>query len=67
MTQLLAEVPLFAGLGAEELELLAGCASNVRFDAGEVLFREGDAADTFYVIRSGTRRARDASCRPAAG
>jgi CRP-like cAMP-binding protein len=38
----------------EELELLAGCASNVRFEAGDVLFREGDQANTFYVIRHGT-------------
>jgi CRP/FNR family cyclic AMP-dependent transcriptional regulator len=50
----LAEVPFFAGMGAERLALLAGCASNVGFTAGEVLFREGDAADTFYVIRRGT-------------
>lgn len=51
---LLAEVPLFAGLGAEELQLLAGCASNVRFDAGQLVFREGNPAETFYVVRSGT-------------
>jgi CRP-like cAMP-binding protein len=41
------------GLDAESLELLAGCASNVAFDEGEVLFREGDEANTFYVIRGG--------------
>lgn len=51
---LLAEVPLFEGLAADELELLAGCASNVRFQQGQLLFREGDAADTFYVVRHGT-------------
>jgi CRP-like cAMP-binding protein len=51
---LLAEVPLFEGLAADELELLAGCASNVRFRPGELLFREGEAADTFYVLRHGT-------------
>ena len=50
----LAEVPLFAGMGAERLELLAGCASNVHFEPGEVLFREGDEANAFYVIRGGT-------------
>jgi len=50
----LADVPLLSGMRAEDLELVAGCASNVRFEAGTVLFREGDAADTFYVIRSGT-------------
>jgi CRP-like cAMP-binding protein len=50
----LAEVPLLAGMSTEELELLAGCASNVRFEAGDVIFREGDPADTFYVLRQGT-------------
>jgi CRP/FNR family transcriptional regulator, cyclic AMP receptor protein len=47
-------VPVFGGLGPEQLTLLAGCASNVRFRDGEVLFREGDAADTFYVVRHGS-------------
>ena len=51
---LLAEVPVFEGLGGRELETVAGCGRNVRFDAGAQLFREGDAADTFYVIRHGS-------------
>ena len=51
---ILTEVPLFAGLKPAELELLAGCAKNVRFTEGEVLFREGDPADTFYVVRHGS-------------
>ena len=51
---ILTEVPLFVGMDPEELELLAGCAKNARFTEGEVLFREGDPADTFYVIRHGT-------------
>ena len=50
----LGEVPLLADLPAEQLELLAGCASNVHVDAGAVLFREGDPADVFYVVREGT-------------
>jgi CRP/FNR family transcriptional regulator, cyclic AMP receptor protein len=51
--ELLTEVPLFAGLAPERVALLAGCASNARFCAGETLFREGEHADTFYVIRHG--------------
>jgi len=51
---MLAEVPLLAGLEPEALALIAGCASNVRFDEGDVLFREGDEADVFYVIRHGS-------------
>jgi CRP/FNR family transcriptional regulator, cyclic AMP receptor protein len=54
LEEVLAEVPFLAGLGAEQLELLAGCARNVHFDDGELLFREGDQADTFYVVRQGS-------------
>jgi CRP-like cAMP-binding protein len=51
---LLHEVPLFEGLAPEALELIAGCGKNVRFLEGEVIFREGDEANTFYVVRHGT-------------
>jgi CRP/FNR family transcriptional regulator, cyclic AMP receptor protein len=51
---ILAEVPLLEGLESDVLTLLAGCASNVHFDEGTVLFRQGDPADAFYAIRHGT-------------
>jgi len=54
LENVLAEVPLFEGLDDADLELLAGCAGNVHFEAGERLFREGDPADTFYVVRHGS-------------
>jgi CRP-like cAMP-binding protein len=47
------EVPLFRGLSPAELELVAGCGSNVRFQEGELLFRDGEDADSFYIIRHG--------------
>ena len=53
LDELLTEVPLFEGMSDPELELLAGCASNVRFREGEQVFREGQPADTFYVVRHG--------------
>jgi CRP/FNR family transcriptional regulator, cyclic AMP receptor protein len=43
----------FAGLDSAYLSLLAGCASNEFFPAGSFLFREGDPAQTFYLIREG--------------
>jgi CRP-like cAMP-binding protein len=51
--QLLAEHPFFAGLDEGVLALLAGCAENAHFRAGEVLFRGGTPADRFFVVRSG--------------
>jgi CRP-like cAMP-binding protein len=50
---LLQEVPFFSGLAPAHLELVAGCASNVHFGEDEVLAREGDHADTFYLVRQG--------------
>lgn len=54
LERVLADVPLLEGLEEEELGLLAGCARNVRFAAGDRIFREGEAADTFYVVRHGS-------------
>lgn len=51
--QYLPHHPFFAGLDEEALALLARCASLVRFRAGEYLFREGEPADAFYVLRTG--------------
>jgi CRP-like cAMP-binding protein len=47
-------MPFFRGMNAEALQLVAGCGSNVRFNEGEALFREGDPADMFYVVRHGS-------------
>jgi CRP-like cAMP-binding protein len=50
---LVAESPIFAGLEPAHLELIAGCGRNSGFEAGQYLFREGDQADTFYLVRHG--------------
>jgi len=52
--QILQSVPLFEGLTQAELELIAGCGSNVQFQEGELLFKDGDQADTFFVLRHGS-------------
>lgn len=51
--QLLGEHPFFADLPAADLDLIAGCGTNVHFAPGDVLFVEGTAADRFYVVRRG--------------
>ena len=50
---IIAQHPFFQGLSPEYLELITGCAKNVRFDEGEFLFREGETAESFYLIREG--------------
>jgi CRP-like cAMP-binding protein len=51
--ELLTEHELFTGLDRATLALLAGCASNVAFRAGEGLFAEGERADRFWIVRHG--------------
>ena len=50
---LLEEHSFFEGLNPDSLKLIAGCGSNVRFNAQDYIFREGQPADHFYIIRHG--------------
>lgn len=50
---ILAKHPFLKGLEPEHLKILVGCASNVRFNAGQFLFHEGEDANEFYMIRQG--------------
>jgi len=43
----------FSDLDERHVQSLTGCAANVRFDAGTYLFREGEQANHFYLIRQG--------------
>jgi CRP-like cAMP-binding protein len=54
MDKVLAEHPFFDGMETKDRELLAGCARNEVFEAGVYVFREGEAADKFYLLRHGT-------------
>jgi CRP/FNR family cyclic AMP-dependent transcriptional regulator len=50
---LLRDHKFFAGLDPDYLSLIAGCAANEVFPADAFLFREGEPAQTFYLIRQG--------------
>jgi len=50
---LLRQHPFAQGLEEGVVVLIAGCARNVVFQANEYVFREGGAADHFYLIRHG--------------
>ena len=45
--------PFFKDLDARYLALLVGCTANVRFAAGAFLFRTGEEANQFYLVRAG--------------
>lgn len=45
--------PLFKGVETPQLKLIAYTGETIRFDAGEMLFRQGDPGDSAFVILSG--------------
>jgi len=49
----IAEHPFFSGLESSYTGLLVGCAANARFVGGTYIFKEGEEANQFYLIRSG--------------
>jgi len=50
---LLARVPVFSTLDAGDLERVAQLAVPRGFEAGQVVFREGDSSDTCYIVHVG--------------
>jgi CRP/FNR family transcriptional regulator len=55
--ELLGRVPVFSALSPEQLEQVAQVTVPRRFEAGEVVFKEGDEGSTCYIVRSGRARA----------
>lgn len=51
--QLLIEVPLFSELEADDLERIAAGAETRSLRRNDVIFTEGDEADTLYLVESG--------------
>lgn len=49
----LAAIPLFAGLDRSKLKLLAFASERFTYDADQELFHQGDFGDTAYVVISG--------------
>jgi CRP/FNR family cyclic AMP-dependent transcriptional regulator len=50
---ILTEHPFLKGMTPPYIELIAGCATSVRFNKGDYIFREEEEADRFYLIRHG--------------
>ena len=53
LDRIIAEHPFLQGLNPHQMRLLMDCAMFVRFKPGELIFREGDPANRFYLIIEG--------------
>ncbi len=51
--ELIAEAPVFAGLKPDYLQLISSWGRLMDIDADEYVLREGERAQTFYIIRRG--------------
>jgi len=54
---LLSKVPVFEALASDDLVRVAEVAVPRRFEPHQVIFREGDASDTCYIVQAGHARA----------
>ena len=45
--------PFFENLEDSYLNLMTGCAKNIKFDAGQFIYRQDEEANQFYIIRQG--------------
>lgn len=51
--QVIASHPFFSGLDAARIGLIAAGARQVELPPGETIFHQGEAADRFYLVRTG--------------
>lgn len=49
----LAEHPFFENLDPDLLKIFSVCATRVNYDSGHRIYREGDPANQFFLIRQG--------------
>ncbi len=50
---ILKQHPFFKDLPSEYIDFIVGCTIHKVFKAGEVILKEGESADKFYLVRSG--------------
>jgi CRP-like cAMP-binding protein len=63
----LAQVPLFAGVPSRFLRRLAGEMDEQRFMEGATIVRKGDPGETFYVVVEGEAKVTDENGKRLAG
>ncbi|MCA1601590.1 MAG: cyclic nucleotide-binding domain-containing protein, partial [Acidobacteria bacterium] len=50
----IAATSFLAGMDDRHVKLIAECACRTQFDEGDVIFRQGDTANRFYLIERGS-------------
>lgn len=53
LSRILHSHPFLQNLDEDYLKQIVGCATNVVFHEDQLIFKEGDEAEKFYLIRSG--------------
>jgi len=51
--EIIAGHPFLKGLSPHQIRILSDCAMFTKFEPGELIFREGDPANRFYLIQKG--------------
>lgn len=52
-SQLLARIPMFERLAAEDLEDLSGLLQKRRYNKGDIIFHQGDVGTALFIVRKG--------------
>lgn len=50
---IISQHPFFEGLAEDFIDLVVGCAANERYAVGDYLVHDGDAEDSFFLVRAG--------------
>ena len=53
IANVLSENQVLKGLSPKSLDILSVCAGNVTFQENQLIFKPGEEADCFYILRSG--------------
>ena len=53
LEQMIVDHPFFEGLEHDLLQMIASCAGEVHFDAGRMIYLEGDEANQTHLLRNG--------------
>ena len=53
LEQMIVDHPFFEGLEDDLLKIIASCAEDVHYEAGQMIYREGDEANQTHLLRYG--------------